>query len=257
MCPENSGKLGNLDMSTEPPVFLPAGAFRWCELGYSLQLPPTPRLRDLDATGSPDPWLVLLAVFEEAKAGHFANMHRTVDCILEAEDWILLRAAAELLGHAGPSTCLKEALQRLRSEIFDNRDVALQVEFCRSLWCSHLLWAVPVISEIFLEIEDRSEAEIVSINLARLLGSNEAWEVGGRELDRAGFEEEVQRRYDSLRALRGDDEVPVLGGEIYSVQEIAVDFLNKLKSEQDITESDFFGFRQRFEAATGIDCSKM
>lgn len=244
-------------MSTDFPVFLPVGAFRWRELGYSFQLDVPLRLRDLDASGQPEPWLVLLAVFEEARAGQFANLHRAVDCMLQASDWALLRAAAELLGNAGTSACLKDALQRLRSEIFDSRDVALQVEFCRSLWCSHLLWTAPVIAKIFTEIEDHGEAEIVSIHLARLLGSSSNWQVGGLELDGVAFEEEVRRRYGALRAIRGDDEIPVLEGEVYSVKKMAVDFLAMLKSERDLMEADFFGFRQKFEAATGIDCAGM
>ncbi|MEZ4271727.1 MAG: hypothetical protein R3C68_09940 [Myxococcota bacterium] len=159
-------------MDTDHPDFPYPGAFGWRALGYHFPLASTLDIYGLGGVASSDPWIALLAILEEAKTGNFTNVDRVVDCILTARDWVLLRAAVEVLGNTASANCLRAAVEQLRNLIFVENDTTIQIEFSHSLWCSHFLWTVPIISEIYLNMDYRRDAYILPISLAGLLGDN-------------------------------------------------------------------------------------
>ena len=240
-------------MDTDHPDFPQHGAFRWKALGYHFQIPSTIHLMDQGGVEASDPWVAFLAVFEQLTNGDFSNTHRVVDCMDTTDDWVLLRAAAEVLGDAGSVGCLKAVLDRFQSET--NPDI--EIEVCRSLWCSHFLWTVPLMMEMYLNAQNRRESAIIPIQLNKLLSSMNIpypEEAGPGDED---WRHSIQQRYDELRTRCGNDVIPVFNGELYSVRQIAIDFLNGVKSEDGILEVDFFSYRHKIEAATGIDCRPM
>jgi hypothetical protein len=242
-------------MNSEQPDFPQRGAFRWRELGYHFQLPPELNLERLGGVGSSDPWITFLSVFEEAKGGNFSNLSRLVNCILTTDDWVMLRAATEVLGDTG-SSCLRSSLEEIYRQGLQKDDPVL-IEFCRSLWCSHFLWVVPIITEIYLDTQFRNDSAILPINLAQLLGNKYIPfpEIIGSGDDE--YKKNIQDRYELLRTQFNGDNVPIWKGKIYSVKKIASEFLDDLRKNELLLEANFFCYRHKFEAATGIDCSGM
>jgi len=244
-------------MNTDHPDFPQPGAFRWTALGYDFQLPAS---LDLAARGdviSSDPWISLLAILEKAKTGDFSEMIRAVDCMDVAENWVLLRGAAALLGDAGSSSCLRSALDKFRPYLYDDDDIILQVEFSHSLWGSMFLWTAPVLADLYLRSQDRKESAIIAIKLAELLGSEYIPfpEKAGTEDEK--WREKILLRYNELKARFGSDEVPVFRGEVFDLRRVATEFLKGLKSGEAIDEADLTTFRHQFEASTGIGCREM
>lgn len=244
-------------METDHPDFPQPGAFRWTALGYDFQVPPSVDLAVLGGIASSDPWIALLAILERAKKGDFAAVTRIADCMDKAENWVLLRAAAVLLGDAGSSASLRTALDRFRPYLYEDDDLILQVEFCHALWGSHFLWTVPVMTDLYLRSPNRSESAIIAINLAELLGNEFIPFPEQMGTADNAWRNKILQRYRELQGRFASDEVPVFRGELYSVQRIASDFLNRLKSGDDFAEADFLTYRHKFEAATGIGCRAM
>lgn len=243
-------------MNTDDPNFPALGAFGWQALGYNFE---SPAMTDFDAQSDRllNSWDVLLSVLAAAKSGHFSGVDRLIQNIVDAQDWVLLRASAELLGDAGSSACMKLALQRLGSLVFEPQNFVLQTEFCRSLWCSQWLWTVPVILDVHRRINDRVESSTLRVHMDKLLGRNLSAQLSAGILTDEGYAQAVLDGHQDLRARFGSDEVPVFQGELYGVNLLARYFLNALQSSESSNGYDCIDYRHRFEAATGIDCRIM
>src|SRR5262245_40145844 len=89
-------------MTFPQPDYVAPEMFSWSGLGYHWPGSTPAELRSAAALESRNPWVVLAAVLERAKTGDFEPVARLIRCLQDADDWVLSRACAELLGDAGP-----------------------------------------------------------------------------------------------------------------------------------------------------------
>src|SRR5947208_15274905 len=82
-------------MIFEKPSFLGKGAFQWNALGYQLTGPFPPNLGIDAALRNSNPWIKFAAVLHRAKTGNFASLSILIDCLREADSWVLAQACAE------------------------------------------------------------------------------------------------------------------------------------------------------------------
>jgi hypothetical protein len=239
-------------MNFKQPEFLSKGVFAWNALGYRFAAPAPPDLMESAALLSNNPWMVLGAVLQLAKAGGFKELHRLIHCMRQSTDWVLSRDCALLLGDAGTSAYLKRLHQELKESEVDQEEIAN----CFS--GSGLLWTVPIMLEAHLRMP--AEHSVVSVLLSPLLEkgfgvvSHGQGPPGQGPLSDKEYRSLVMQKYDELVKQLGTAEVPVLYGQLFSVQKVARHLYESLQ-EDAIQTMIVRDLRHRFEASTGIDCS--
>ena len=101
--------------------------------------------------------------------GNFASLPLLIECLRKADDWVMARACAELLGLVGSSSCLSRVIQEFDQELSGEEYLDLKIDLSYTFSLSGLLWMVPIMAEMYIKTEDRTDSKIIPILLSHLL----------------------------------------------------------------------------------------
>lgn len=104
----------------ERPWFL-GDNWQRSEQGYSYASEPDIDLLDTVHRNSANPWLAFLWIFERAKRGDFAELHRLPDLLTGHDDLYLYSAVLDLIAVAGSGSLLWSLRDHFDSRYFDVR----------------------------------------------------------------------------------------------------------------------------------------
>ncbi|WP_375767146.1 hypothetical protein NR798_36500 [Archangium gephyra] len=207
-------------------------------------------------------WVKLEALLNRLKSGDFSAAEDLLLLCRETADWRVKFAATRVLGHAGTIDCFK----RMREEIEqhpmrkqDRIDVpsrTLVLTYCRTFALWGRLDVVPVLMDQYLtlRLKQTPEISLLPILMADLLVDDDSTMIAHDPPEDAleDYLNLVMNQYDTVTAKHGSDKVFVFRGDLYSVRAIAERMRHITTPYQ---AADLTTLRERFEPATGIDCS--
>lgn len=207
-------------------------------------------------------WIQLEALINRLKSGDFSAAEDILRLCRETADWRVKFAATRVLGHAGTIDCFKRMREEIeqhplrKQERIDVPSRTLVLTYCRTFALWGRLDVVPVLMDQYLTLRLQQTPEISSlpILMAELLVDDRksmiAHEPPEDSLD--DYLNLVMNQYDAVTAKHGSEKAFVYRGEIYSVRAIA-ERMRHLTTRYPTAE--LTRLRERFEPATGIDCS--
>lgn len=193
-------------------------------------------------------WPQWLEALHRARAGDFSPIPQLLDIIPSDTHPVTRRLSAELLGDAGPDSCIDGAADRTAQGLDDDFEVTLS--WCRVLMRRAKLADIAFVLDAFERVADIQDAGIIPILISDCLDSNSELSDPDEFDSLQGYKESVQRRCHELAEQLGTDQALVVYGGPFGVVRLAELILVRLR-EPDFPED----LRRRFETATGIDCS--
>ncbi|WPB81631.1 hypothetical protein KYC5002_21240 [Archangium violaceum] len=218
----------------------------WESKGYFIDTHLSP---DFPAPADPDAnlWRLWLEIFEQAKHGRFTQLSKLLPAYKQGRrSWLLGEACLYLLGDAGSQDCLHAVVQEMQ-----NCSSYTKVQLCIPLAGWGSLSVVPLLASTFEANSQVEDAELIPEQLSLLLEQDGALKEASQLEPAARYRERVMARYSELRRRFGTDQVPILGGEPFSVGALARHMLDQISTGQRLDSE----LRHKFEATTGIDCS--
>ncbi|WNG60297.1 hypothetical protein F0U59_40500 [Archangium gephyra] len=207
-------------------------------------------------------WVQFEILLGKLKSGDFSTAEDILRLCRKTENWRMKDVATRVLGHAGTVACfrhMREELEQHPMRKQEHIDVAhreIILLYCRAFALWGRLDVVPVLMDQYLTLRLKQTPEISSlpILMAELLVDDRksmiAHEPPEDSLD--DYLNLVMNQYDTVTAKHGSEKVFVYRGEIYSVRAIA-ERMRHLTTRYPAAE--LTRLRERFEPATGIDCS--
>lgn len=257
---------------TKLPPFL-YGTFDWRVHGFGFDSPPPINLRSSDALNSANPWIVLAAVLERAKSGDHSTVRLLSQFFYAKEPFALNRIALLLVGDLGRDSDLQLLLEAMASD-----DSQVRLYAAEASQIAGRLWLVPSMLAAWHRAYSLDEREGIGYAISKLLerelGSiadeasifrlpkippedataslREYWakRVADDTTDER-FPDLVMDAYDQLSKKFGTSRVTVWRGMLFGVADLARDFLSRVSAGK---AGDFFTYRHKFEANTGINC---
>jgi hypothetical protein len=154
------------------------------------------------------------------------------------------------LGDAGDAACFEAVKAALAAGSEDKLvDWRMKVDFCCVLATWGRLSVVPILLDTYFLVQNIDDAEIIPVCISRLIEGQIADPAGADTEER--YRVDVMNRYQELVEQFGADDVLVFHGGVYSVIALAKHLLSELKKGRFVGD-----LRLRFEASTGIDCSR-
>lgn len=210
-----------------------------------------------------DAWLALERHLTELKAGCFSSAHQLLALYRGTESWPLRRAAARVLGHTASAACFGDMRAELDAMRLHQRaaiDVPTReilLDYCHAFAAWGRLDVVPVLLELYLTLRFKRTAEIemLPILMSRLLHDEHTHLITQPPYDEAelgDYFELVLGEYERAVARLGSDQVLVFRGQPRSSAALA-EAMRHVTSKY--VASELWQLRQRFEPATGVDCS--
>ena len=244
-------------MTFERPVFFGKGVFRSNALGYQLTGPAPSGLLADSALRNSNPWVRLAAVLQRAKNGDFSALPVLIECLREADSWVLAQACAELMGDAGSSSFLREVERQFHADLFEEDVLVFQTKLASTFALSGLLWTVPVMLEVYERTADEDDAIIIPLLLSQVLEPQFS-KFSSRDLNvtLSDYRKVVLEKYNGLLKQFKSENTPLYGGHLFSVKSLALRLKNRLHGSV-IHDVYVAQDRHRFEAATGIDCREV
>lgn len=239
-------------MPHKQPPFL-KGTFFWDQLGYNYREAPSVNLLAMQALASDNPWIVIAAILEHAKAGNHAPVQRLQEWMRADIGHLLLCVCAELLGDAGTTEDLR-ALEKMVDEGPDH----LRVAACRAAYWSGELWLVPLMLDAWNRVEWRDDRDTIAFMLSDLLEETGGPIVANEAYSASQYSELVRRRVEEIHSAIGTNRVSVWEGKIFGVTRIARRMYELLLSGRESVDDlfdSFVDYRHKFEASTGVNCS--
>jgi hypothetical protein len=242
-------------MPAKAPDFIAGGTFYWDELGYSFSAPAPSLLDSAASLSSPDPWIVLAAVLTRAKAGQFDSVVLLEQFLSPDASALLVRACVDLLGDVATEPAL-ECLSRLLKHESDE----IKIEVCRGCRQSGSLRLVPGMLDAWQSLKRYPDRTSVSSMISALLEESPGAICEFEGITERQYRDLVMHRVEELKDLAGGrGEIPFWKGRVFGVVSLAEEMLRLLRAE-DATladlEVDFIELRHKFEASTGIACSR-
>lgn len=196
---------------------------------------------------SSDPWLSWEYIIHEAMRGRFDHFSRVASLFRDANNYVLQNICEISLGNAGTLA----AIASIEEDVLCSQDTLLKISYCSLLASSGWLATIPLILRIYRDVRHFNDSDIVTVRLSDLLEK----EPGSVCLPASNLPIErysglVMDRYEVLKARFGTDRIAVFEGEVFSVENLAGSMLKHLRDNTFEPEH-----RQKFEAATGLDCS--
>lgn len=219
----------------------------WEGLGY-FGCPDRPTGLELPADKITDPWSLWIIAFHRSKLGDFTYLSALTTSLKNSADWLLVTTCSDLLGDAGTEGCFESLLEGLR----EVRDFPRAREICRALYLRGKLSDVPMLVNVYENFSSIKEAEIIPVWIADLLEKED-----GLISEPTHFEDEedycdaVMNSYWQLIDELGSDQVFVFNGVRFSVTTLGQHIIERVR--QPFVRSTL---RQKFEASTGINCTK-
>lgn len=196
-----------------------------------------------------DRWAQWEKIYARARQGDFTLVADLIDIYKQTNNWILARACVDLLGAAGTEPCFQRVIAELKGSGDVLLDLLIRVDFCGVLAAWGRLAVVPILLDTYLQVQTFDDAEIIPVHITHLVAGQIPDPEGTDSQD--SYRRLVMERYEEVKQTFGTDEVLVFHGGLFSVVALAKRLLSQLRKQR------FVGrLRLRFEAATGIDCSK-
>jgi len=193
-------------------------------------------------------WSGFEQVLAAAKQGDFSGVTK-LPGIYDDADWMLGAACAELMGDIGSRSFFDE----LRPAVTGILDPSYSVDLGRSLAIWGHLSSVTTILETLEKIPDFEDAPAL-VQMVSLLLEPEPGVLGDRRGldDIEAYSGEVRRQAELLAVRLGTSDAIVMFGELFTVEKL-VDVMRRR-----LTEGGRFDpyWRHKFEATTGVDCSR-
>jgi hypothetical protein len=206
---------------------------------------PAPRSRP---DGEIDPWDLWIAAFQRAKQGDFTHVPDLVPILMTSADWLLVTTCSDLIGDAGPEFCFEPILEGLRN----TDDFLRATEYCQALYIRGKLSDVPTLAITYEKYKSRKDADILPVWISDLLEVEDGPLPEPEHFeDVEDYREAVMDAYRNLVDELGSDQVFVFNGKRLGVSTLAS--LTRERIGQPVFRSIF---RRRFEASTGIDCTR-
>ncbi|WP_116120750.1 hypothetical protein [Archangium gephyra] len=190
-------------------------------------------------------------MLEAAKRGEFSRLSSLMDLYWQTKDHVFRQLCSILLGDAGLDDCLSKIEGYLKSPgqpIYSDN----ALNFCRIIAARGRLSDVPLLLNAFLQRASVRDMDMVCLYISRLLEP----EIGrlAEPSEFPSLEEyaaSVMRRYSELAERFKTLDVFVYGGERFGVVRLAEKILVELREPWFSMD-----LRAKFEASTGIDCSR-
>ncbi len=263
------------------PNFVYDGAFNWTSKGYHYVLSKE-ELQRVEIDSDENPWYFIAHIVELAKRGDFTKsglLSKFFDVNLTTN---AAPVAMLITGDIGRDKDLKKLLKIMQ----DGPD-GFRIYACRAAANSGCLWLIPHMLEAWHLAEGVDAHENIGYAIADLLDPIQHLDDIGPIASKAGnftfdsgrhqsiskleqlaertrdknassvFHEIVMRKYSELKNVYKSGKVIVWGGKAISVSVFAQLFIDLITSARfNMTLSPLVvSLRQKFEAATGIDCS--
>lgn len=235
------------------PSFL-EGSFHWKERGYSFATSPDIALLTPEALHSADPWVRLAAALEFAKKGDRSHVSELAGLLTdESIAPTLIGGILDLIADAGGRSDL-EILARFMLEGADY----LKVEAVKSARWAGVLWLIPYMADVLESTPRRADRDTIEAAISALLDP-----LAGNDLEffdcsdsPDAYAERVARRVAELASRAGTDEAAVFAGELIDMRKLILHMQSRLSGPASNLFGDFLLLRHKFEAYTGVDCSK-
>ncbi|WP_164007168.1 hypothetical protein [Pyxidicoccus trucidator] len=206
----------------------------------------------------------LEALLDRLKSGDFSAAEALLRLCRETEDWRVKYAATRALGHAGTVDCFKQMREEIEQHPLRKQervDVAareLVLLYCRTFALWGRLDVVPVLMDQYLTLRLKRTPEISSLPLlmAGLLVDDENSMLAHEPPDDLleDYLNLVMSQYEAVVSAQGSDKVIIFRGGLSSVRAVAERMRHLTTAYQ---SSELATLRERFEPATGIDCSEV
>jgi len=255
-------------MTYEVPAFLSTGALNWTQSGFYYPDPPPLDLMSTDALEADNPWIALAAIIEHAKNGNHTYAWRLKNWFLDAPPFG--RICIVMMGAIGTDDDLGLLVPLMEEGSDDARTHA-----CVAAARAGSLWLVPHMLTAWHGVRSVSDHEVIGFAISDLLEDEPGpiAENAGfatiqlsqpsprlekllKKTDRnrsVKFDALVKSRFADVAAAIGADKISVWGGERFGVVGLAKKTLGALQAGEKLTAP--IAFREKFEAATGVDCS--
>lgn len=194
--------------------------------------------------------------------GDFSALPALLKCVRHSRDWRLKSAALRVLGDAGTVECFRDMRAELeqgsREGPFDVASRELVLLYCRAFAAWGRLDVVPVLLDQYLRLRLASTPEIALLPLliAQLLADRRG-DMLAHEPPEEHIEDYlnlVMERYESVVQALGSDKALVFRGALQSVRGLAERIRHPTTRYVSV---ELVTLRERFEPATGIDCSEI
>ncbi|WP_043391730.1 hypothetical protein [Archangium violaceum] len=207
-------------------------------------------------------WIQLEALINKLKSGDFSAAEDILRLCRETTDWQMKFAATRVLGHAGTIDCFKRMREELeqhpmrKQESIDVPSRTLVLTYCRAFALWGRLDVIPVLMDQYLalRLKQTPEISLLPLLMSDLLVDDDSTMIAHDPPEDAleDYLNLVMNQYDAVTAKHGSDKVFVFRGDLYSVRAIAERMRHLTTPYQ---AADLTTLRERFEPATGIDCS--
>jgi hypothetical protein len=256
------------------PQFIVDGTFSWGSLDYHFGKGRPANLDTPEALTSTEPWIILAATLERAKRGDHGPISRLEQLVRpDNQNALVTNIALELVGTAGG----RDQLRLLETIMLHGEDY-LAAEACGAASCAGSLSLVPSMLAAWTRTTNFRHRQTISLRLGLLL---EEWDgpittmepayesEKTQEMEEEDPEQEIfatESQYTEIvkatvaevRSRCSHDDSPVILGQPFGVVSLAKYMLDLVKSDIDPSAlgSMFLFLRHRFDASTGIDCSR-
>jgi hypothetical protein len=207
-------------------------------------------------------WVQLDAMIARLKSGDFSTVDDVLRLSRETLDWRVKFVATRALGHAGTVNCFKHMREEIeqhpmrKQERVDVESRELVLLYCQAFALWGRLDVVPVLMDQYLtlRLKQTPEISLLPLLMAELLVDDRRSMIAHEPPEDLleDYLNLVMNQYDDVAAKHGSDKVFVYRGAVYSVRAIA-ERMRHLTTPYQSTE--LARLRERFEPATGIDCS--
>ncbi|WDH32965.1 hypothetical protein [Pseudomonas chlororaphis] len=240
-------------MRYKKPKFMSNGTLHWDKFGYEFSPPPDIDLLSDSALCNDNPWVVFSAVLEHLKLGQFSSISVLHNIIQSTDDGILRECCAELIGDAGSISVIENFTTEFSVEVFDTNRPIRQIELCIAFRQSMLLCTVPIMLKAYLLSTDRRETNILRVYLSHLL-EPEFGDIACSLVPDETYQDIVMSKYRELKETFQSDNIPVLYGSLFSVDNLARRMRTELATSP-VNETNILRMRHHLEASTAYNCS--
>lgn len=213
-------------------------------------------------------WVRLESLISRLKKGEFSAGSPLLELSRTSNNVAIKRIAISVVGHAGTAECFRDMrteLEPQQKQPIDEDLRSLTVQYCRAFASWGRLDVVPVLAYHYLRLrlERKEEISALPLCIGDLLVDdrpNDADEVARMipleppedMLD--DYLSMVMNRYEHIANKHGSDKVFIFQGQLLSVRQLAKDIRNTSVPYR-YAGARLSTLRERFEPATGIDCS--
>lgn len=231
------------------PNFL-INSFDWEANGYFTE----PQMPNISMYDKKNPWIILYEILEMAKKGDFSRIHELGEFLTPDCDFSYGACCLWLIGDAGKKENLHLLIKTMGIEFPDY----LRVKACDAARHSGYLFLCDYILETWLTISLR-ERGIIGLYLSSLLEEKPGFIFDSFLFDNEeDYIKNIIERIDFFKKQSENEDYIIFMGSEFSVKKLAEYMHRKLVSGEEEEELglDFIFLRHRFEASTGINCTK-